>query len=71
MKMNVGSFDRVARAIVGLVVLSAIFWVEGPVRWFGLAGLVLVGTGVFRRCPIYFVTGLNSCRVDTPAPKTP
>lgn len=69
MKMNVGSFDRIARVILGLVVLSAIFWLEGPVRWVGLVGLVFVGTAAVRWCPIYFVTGLSTCAVDTRAPK--
>lgn len=69
MKLNVGSLDRIGRLLLGLVVLSAIFWVEGPVRWVGLVGLVFIGTAAVRWCPIYAVLRLNTCSIDTQAHK--
>lgn len=56
---NLGTIDRVLRAIVGLVVLSLVF--VGPASWWGLAGLVPLGTAVLGFCPAYLPIGLNTC----------
>ena len=36
--------------------------VEGDLRWFGLAGLVPILTGLFRFCPLYTLLGIRTCR---------
>lgn len=56
---NVGGFDRILRAVVGLVILSLIF--VGPKSWWGLVGLVPLGTAVLGFCPAYLPIGLNTC----------
>ena len=61
MNVNVGTVDRVIRIVVGLVLLSLLFVLEGNARWFGLIGIVLLGTGLTRRCPAYSVLGMNTC----------
>ena len=61
MKANVGSIDRVVRIVVGLGLLSAVFLVEGPNRWFGLIGIVPLLTATMRFCPLYTVVGVNTC----------
>jgi hypothetical protein len=61
MKANVGSVDRVIRIVAGLGILSAVFLVEGPNRWFGLIGLVPLLTATFRFCPLYPIVGINTC----------
>ncbi len=61
MKANVGSIDRVLRIVVGLGLLSAVFLVEGPNRWFGLIGIVPLLTATMRFCPLYTVVGVNTC----------
>jgi hypothetical protein len=61
MNVNVGTVDRVIRIIVGLALLSLLFILEGNARWFGLIGIVLLGTGLTRRCPAYSLLGMNTC----------
>ena len=48
MTMNVGGIDRILRFLVGLAILSAIFWYPGDAKWFGLVGLIPLGTALFR-----------------------
>jgi Protein of unknown function (DUF2892) len=61
MNTNVGSIDRAVRVILGLALLSAVFLLEGPVRWVGLIGLVLLLTAAFGVCPLYTVLGIKTC----------
>ena len=61
MSKNVGSVDRIARIVVGLVLLSLLFLLEGNARWWGLVGLVPLLTGLFSTCPLYSLLGLNTC----------
>ena len=61
MKENVGSLDKVLRIIVGLVLLSLIFILEGNRRWFGLIGIVPLVTALIGWCPLYVILGINSC----------
>jgi hypothetical protein len=57
-QVNVGTWDRYLRIIVGLVLISLIFW--GPKTWWGLIGIVPVLTGIFRYCPAYTL-----CKIST------
>jgi hypothetical protein len=61
MSTNVGGIDRILRFLVGLAILSALVWYPGDAKWFGLLGLIPLGTALFRFCPLYSVFGLNSC----------
>ncbi|MGB7543343.1 MAG: DUF2892 domain-containing protein [Burkholderiales bacterium] len=61
MKINVGSIDRVIRVVVGLGILSLLFFLEGNARWFGLIGLVPLFTGLFSFCPVYTLFGFSTC----------
>jgi len=45
-------------------VLSTVFWVEGSIRWFGLIGLVPLGTALFGTCPFYAALGMTSRNED-------
>lgn len=56
---NVGGVDRILRAVVGLIILSLIF--VGPKSWWGLIGLVPLGTAIIGFCPAYPLIGLNTC----------
>jgi hypothetical protein len=60
MKANVGGIDRTVRIIAGLAILSLYFVLEGPSRWWALAGLVVLATGVIRWCPAYLPFGISS-----------
>ncbi len=65
MNVNVGTFDRVVRAVLGAVLVllylnSFVIGTWGAVLL--IIGIVLILTALIRFCPIYQVLGLNSCR---------
>jgi len=60
MKENVGSVDRMIRIIVGVVLLSLVFLLDGGIRWVGLIGVIPLLTATVSFCPLYTVLGLNS-----------
>lgn len=57
MQTNVGTADRVIRIAGGLVLLSLVFIVEGDARWWGLAGLLPLATGLAGWCALYRLFG--------------
>lgn len=59
MKFNVGGIDRIARIIIGLILISLVF--VGPQTAWGYIGLVPLLTGLFRFCPAYLPFGLSTC----------
>lgn len=59
--MNVGTVDRIVRAIVGLAVISLVF--VGPQTLWGWLGLIPLATAVFRFCPAYTLLGIRTCTV--------
>jgi len=61
MTRNVGPVDRVIRIVLGLGILSLVFFLEGNLRWIGLVGLIPLATAIFSTCPLYTVLGLSSC----------
>jgi hypothetical protein len=61
MNANVGGIDRTLRIVVGIVLFSLFFVLEGNVRYVGLLGLVMLATGIFRFCPAYTLVGVNTC----------
>jgi hypothetical protein len=64
MNANVGGIDRVARVGAGIALLAAVAFVEGPLRWWGLIGIMPLLTGLFRFCPAYLPFGLSSCDTE-------
>jgi hypothetical protein len=64
MKKNVGRADRVIRIIVGLFVLSLIFW--GPKSLWGLIGILPILTAVISWCPAYAPFGITTCERKPP-----
>jgi hypothetical protein len=61
MEVNVGGVDRTVRIILGIVLLSLFFVLEGNARYWALLGFVPLLTGVFRYCPAYSLIGLSTC----------
>lgn len=57
MKCNIGSTDRILRLVAGLGI--AIGGVIFESYW-GLIGVVLIATAVFRFCPLYTLLGINT-----------
>jgi len=64
MQANVGGADRAVRIVVGLVLLGWAAFGEGDARWWGLLGLIPLGTGLLRFCPMYLPFGLKTCRTE-------
>lgn len=56
---NVGAIDRAIRLIVGLVLISLVFFgPQTPWGWLGLLPLISAALG---SCPAYRLFGLNTC----------
>lgn len=62
MKKNVGQIDRWIRIALGIVLLSLLVFLSGPVRWIGLIGLVPLITGLVGSCPIYSILKINTSK---------
>jgi hypothetical protein len=63
---NIGVYDRVARIMVGVVLIAAA--VTGTVGLWGWIGIVPLATGLIGWCPAYQLFGLNTRRAsDKPA----
>ena len=57
---NMGGTDRIARLIIGalLVVLA----ITGTIGVWGWVGIILVVTAFINFCPIYRVFGIKTCK---------
>jgi len=58
MKKNIGGIDRFIRIIVGLFLISLIFW--GPKTLWGLIGLIPLVTALMGWCPPYALLGIST-----------
>jgi hypothetical protein len=56
--------ERTVRWIIGLAILSLVYFLrdEGAVRYFGLIGLIPIGTAVFKYCPLSHIFGFSTCK---------
>lgn len=63
MSKNEGRIDRILRVILGLALLSLVFF--GPQTMWGLVGLIPLVTGLVGTCPIYSLLGIRTCKVKT------
>jgi len=63
MVRNVGSADRIARIVVGAILIALVF--VGPQSPWGWIGVVPIATALFGWCPAYTLFGLRTC----PAPR--
>ncbi len=70
--VNVGSIDRAVRFILGAVLLVAPFLPQlaGTFAEIGAwkyavagAGIVMLGTAIFRFCPAYTLFGIRTCEL--------
>nr|WP_089657280.1 DUF2892 domain-containing protein [Halomonas pantelleriensis] len=61
MKRNVGGADKMARIMVGaLLVLMAL---TGTIGAWGWIGVLPLATGLFNVCPAYSLLGINTCKI--------
>jgi len=57
---NVGKTDKVIRIIIGILLLSMFFFLEGNVRYYSLIGIVPLYTGFSGTCKLYEILGINT-----------
>ena len=67
MTINVGNVDRIARAILGVVLLYVAFAsgaLDGSAwQWVAaVAGVVMLAVAAIRFCPVYTLIGIKTCR---------
>lgn len=60
MSINMGSADRIIRAIVGIVLLALVF--VGPQTPWGWIGIVPLATAMMGNCPAYSLLGIKTCK---------
>jgi len=63
MRPNVGTLDRIARIVIGLVLLAYALKLGFPDtgwNWAGWIGVVPILTAVFRFCPAYTLIGIRT-----------
>jgi hypothetical protein len=64
MRPNLGTIDRVVRAVAGVVLLLLAF--TGPKTPWGYVGLVLLVTSLVSFCPLYRMLGFSTTGRATP-----
>ncbi|MDR3596305.1 DUF2892 domain-containing protein [Clostridium sp.] len=60
---NRGYIDKVFKFVVGLILLSLLFWGDGYLKYFGLIGLVPIISAIFDFCPLCLILGKKSCKI--------
>ncbi len=59
MQKNMGKADQIIRIILGLVL---IIWGFVTHNWWGAIGIILLGTGFIRFCPLYVPFKINTAK---------
>jgi hypothetical protein len=63
MTVNIGSFDRIIRLVIGVALLYfALFAQPNGYNWIGWVGIIPILTALIGNCPLYSILGLNTCR---------
>ena len=60
LKVNEGSLDRIIRVILGLIIFSLWFVLQGNAKYLGLIGLIPLITALLGWCPLYTIFGINT-----------
>ena len=61
---NVGSFDRIARVIIGLLLIAyaiPLGFAHTGWNWVGWIGVIPLLTAIFGFCPAYTPLGISTC----------
>lgn len=62
MVKNVGSTDRIIRAILGIaIILIGIYYQS----WWGIVGLIPLFTAAINWCPAYLPFGISTCKTKS------
>ncbi|MDR9423866.1 MAG: DUF2892 domain-containing protein [Marinobacter sp.] len=60
MTVNMGSADRIIRAVVGIVLIALVF--VGPQTVWGWIGVIPLATAAIGICPAYSLLGIKTCK---------
>ena len=60
MTRNVGTLERIARLIVGMMILGLYGALEPPLKYITLVGLLPLGSALTGFCPLYATLGWES-----------
>ena len=67
-KKNVGSADRIIRAILGVILVLVYFMVpslSAGLKWAALIiGVILLLTAAMSSCPLYSILGIKTCKTE-------
>lgn len=66
MQANMGLIDRLARVVIGLVLIAYALkfgFSDTGWNWVGWIGIVPILTALVGYCPAYSILGLNTCSV--------
>lgn len=69
MTVNVGTFDRILRAVAGFALIAFALGYIAPGtgwNWVGWVGVIPLATAVFGTCPAYSLLGLSTCQIRAP-----
>jgi hypothetical protein len=64
MRPNIGMLDRVARVIIGLLLVAYAIPIGFPStgwNWFGWIGVIPLITAIVGVCPAYGLLGVSTC----------
>jgi hypothetical protein len=61
LKQNVGQVDRLVRLILGLVIVSLGLYFGS---WWGLLGVIPLGTAAMSSCLLYSLFGISTCPIE-------
>ena len=65
MSTNVGMIDRIARIVLGVVLIAFAIPIGFPQtgwNWVGWIGVMPIATALIGNCPAYSVLGIATCR---------
>lgn len=57
---NIGKVDKIIRIVIGIVLLSLLFILQGNVKYIGLIGVIPLVTAFIGFCPLYKVLGITT-----------
>ena len=60
MTINIGTIDRAARVILGIIIVT--LTALGKISPWGWLGVMLIITGAIKFCPAYSLLGFKTCK---------
>ena len=60
---KIKGIGKVIRFILGLALLSILFWGDGNLKYLGLIGVIPIISAIFDICPLCLISGKKSCKI--------